>query len=102
MRNLLVIAAACAVAACAVTQTLEPVEAPPVRFQQSRPVLVEFVEPENVTARCLMRGGVLAATCANREMITIGNPCRYDGWYAKALCHELAHANGWPPDHKRD
>jgi hypothetical protein len=71
-------------------------------------LMVEFVEPEKVAYRCAERGAILVDTpvsgvlaCADRFMITFVNPCKLEdgGWYAVQQCHELAHSNGWPPDH---
>lgn len=30
-----------------------------------------------------------------RTTLIVSNPCRQVGNYAKTLCHELGHANGW-------
>jgi hypothetical protein len=51
--------------------------------------------------RCIERGAaVLANACADRELITITNPCAYQGEsYAKRLCHEMGHVNGWDAGH---
>lgn len=77
---------------------------------ESRGVSIEFAAPEYIEYRCAERGakfvddrgsGVIA--CADRNLVTISNPCALDdgGWYARTLCHEMAHANGWPADHSR-
>jgi hypothetical protein len=70
-------------------------------------VVVEFVNPEDVEMRCAERGAKMAAahsgvmSCADRLLMTVANPCRSEeqSWYTRTLCHELAHANGWPSDH---
>ncbi|KCZ47256.1 hypothetical protein HY17_19135 [Hyphomonas sp. CY54-11-8] len=80
------------------------------REQEDRIVPVEFAAPGMIEYRCAERGakfvddrgsGVIA--CADSALITISNPCALSdgGWYARTLCHELAHANGWPPNHSR-
>jgi hypothetical protein len=93
---------ACMASSCATMQAIEPVQRPPAEYQRSRPVLVEFVTPEAVMLRCMQRGAFLPSiACADREVITIGNPCAFGGAYAAILCHELGHANGWPPHHPR-
>jgi hypothetical protein len=69
-------------------------------------IRVEFVEPGLLVGLCHRQGlhaaGEPGATyCAGGGKITAANPCSAprQGWYERTLCHELAHANGWPPDH---
>lgn len=103
MSNKLIIAALILIpVGCATMQSLDPVETPPTKYQNSRPVLVEFVPPEMVTIRCFQRGSLIPANaCADREIITITNPCKTTNEsYAKRLCHELAHVNGWADGQK--
>ena len=90
-----------AVTACATMQSIDPVQTPPVRFQRDTTASVEFIAAERIIPRCLERGAtVLANACADRELITITNPCAYPGEsYAKRLCHEMGHINLWPDDH---
>jgi hypothetical protein len=92
-----------AVTACATIQSIDPVQTPPVRYQADTTASVEFMAAERIMPRCLERGAaVLANACADRSLITITNPCAYQGEsYAKRLCHEMGHINGWPADHKR-
>jgi hypothetical protein len=70
------------------------------------PVQVEFVAPSQIAFRCAERGakfveGSIASACADAALITMANPCMTErgGWYARTLCHELAHVNGWPANH---
>ena len=83
---------------------------PQPRKRTDRIVPVEFAASGMIEFRCAERGakfvddrgsGIIA--CADNELITISNPCSLDdgGWYARTLCHELAHANGWPANHSR-
>jgi antirestriction protein ArdC len=39
--------------------------------------------------------------CATGERLVLPNPCAFgsNDRYAALLCHELGHANGWPPTH---
>lgn len=81
---------------CAAINRVTPVERPPVEYQHSRPILVEFVSPEAVMARCFERGSLVPAmACADTDKITISNPCATDESFSRTLCHELAHVNGW-------
>lgn len=88
---------------CATLQALDPVQAPPARYQANATTTVEFISAEAVIPRCLERGAqVLANACSDRTLITITNPCSYQGEsFAKRLCHELAHANGWDAAHSK-
>ena len=89
--------AATTLVGCATLQSIDPVERPPAKFQQGRPVTVEFLAPELVTLRCLQRGSIVPANaCSDTQAITITNPCSVTNQsYAVRLCHELAHTNGW-------
>lgn len=91
-------------AGCASTHQIQGAASmPPERYQQSRPVMVEIVSPEMVASRCIQRGAVVPAmACANTEFITMPNPCQYQDWYARLLCHELGHVNGWPAHHPEE
>lgn len=81
---------------------------PPQRFQGDVNARVEFVRSSAVEPRCraigftmpLRRGDTVLA-CSGNATIVIPNPCLYaagDG-YARLLCHELGHVNGWPATH---
>lgn len=70
-------------------------------------VKVEFVAPRAVEMRCAERGAKLFdagdsfVACGDRMLVTMANPCDLEttGWYARTLCHEMAHVNGWASDH---
>lgn len=71
-----------------------------------RAVRVEFVHPADVASTCLGRGlsppaDATGLACVGEGLILAANPCAIPnaGWYERALCHELAHANGWPASH---
>ena len=83
-------------------QSVDPVQTPPDQFQGSATATVEFVTAEAVMPRCIERGAAaLANACADRRTITITNPCAYPGEsYARRLCHEMAHVNGWDAGHR--
>jgi hypothetical protein len=91
-----------AVTACATMQSIDPVQSPPARFQRPTVAQVEFLAAEQIIPRCIERGAaVLANACADRELITITNPCAYPSEsFAKRLCHELGHINGWDAAHR--
>jgi len=69
---------------------------------------VEFVKPDQLAFRCAERGAKLMrdptgnwGACSDGVMLTVANPCyvEFDGWYARMLCHEMGHANGWAANH---
>lgn len=82
--------------------------APKGAKESSPSVRVEFVHPSAVYQRCETRGLETTVSsedalpsCGNRTLLTMPNPCMMltEGWYARTLCHEMAHANGWAMDH---
>lgn len=86
---------------CAIMQSIDPVQVPPGKFQGDATANVEFLAPELIIPRCLQRGSIiLANACSDRSLITITNPCAYQGEsYARRFCHELGHINGWDATH---
>lgn len=69
---------------------------------------VEFVKPGQLAYRCAERGAKLMrdptgnwGSCSDGVMLTVANPCYvdFDGWYARMLCHEMGHTNGWAANH---
>mgnify|MGYP003119863788 CR=1 FL=1 len=96
-------------AGCMTVAPLEPVKNAPLEFRGDNTVAVEFVSPMLVGARCAQRGAHIFGVpqlssmgCGDGRMITMPNPCQTitAGWYARLLCHELAHANGWSRTHE--
>lgn len=80
---------------------------PPARFMGDRNgVTIELLSPQAIYVLCgkppepMDRHG-----CSNKGegWIAIRNPCLAPRWddYARDLCHELGHMNGWPLDHPR-
>lgn len=68
---------------------------------RSRQVTIAFVHPDLAERRCPPHTGFASVTCARSPTFTAVNPCltAERGWYSEALCHELAHANGWAANH---
>ena len=52
-------------------------------------------------AMCRLAGAPAnSLACGNSNMLILPNPCDYTNEpYAALTCHELGHANGWPPGH---
>ena len=83
---------------CAAYQSLNRVQTPPREFQGPATAQVEFVPAEAVLFKCLDAG--LAVACTHGDRIIITNPCDYpDQAYARLLCHETSHVNGWDSQH---
>lgn len=101
---LVVFGALIALAGCDEPETGGTILAPPERYQGNAIVVVRFDERLEIERICSERVGHYAMACADvgRGSIYTENPCGVqDGWYAELLCHELAHRNGWPADHRR-
>ena len=90
------------ITACATLQSIDPVQTPPARYQSDTIATVEFLAAERIIPRCIERGAAMIANaCADTKLITITNPCAYQGEsYAKRLCHEMGHINGWNAAHQ--
>lgn len=93
---------------CTTIIAMEPVDGPPYEFRHDVAVQVEFLSAARVGRRCAERGvkflgmpGYNSGGCADATLMTVPNPCdaQSSGWYARLLCHELGHVNGWPSDH---
>ncbi|MEM9422698.1 MAG: hypothetical protein AAF986_09370 [Pseudomonadota bacterium] len=94
---------------CANLAAVEPIMYPPKELRTDTVGTVEFVHPAKVNLRCAERGATFlglpsfnSGACADTEVMTIPNPCYVinGGWYARLLCHEMAHLNGWPSNHE--
>lgn len=81
---------------------------PPLRFQRAGAHQLVIVPISEIGERCTgvmnLRPppGVYYHGCTRRGVIYVPNPCAAKAeWFAGLLCHELAHANGWPDTHPR-
>lgn len=91
---------------CAITAPLEPVATPPARFQHNTIVPVQFADQSTMGITCAKRGGasmLASMACSSTDLMSVPNPCTVanGGWYARMMCHELGHANGWAAGHPR-
>lgn len=111
MNKALILAITAAVAACTPGPNKDPQSAddgpPPVRFRGDvEATRVSFTaNPEKACRAAGLKNigeaGVRACsiTGGGRREVIIRNPCKASGQYARDLCHELGHLNGWPGDH---
>lgn len=75
-----------------------PSAIPPKQFRYSRQVDVAFVEDPSTYPGCEPAPGFVSRGCfiSERQLIIMPNPCNYPkDYYARVLCHELGHRNGW-------
>lgn len=105
MKRIALIAAAAMVAAAAPNQTNHEGRAPHA-YRADATVTVVFTR--NVQRECEaigLRGDhnmtkACSYTVGGKTTIIMPNPCPERGDYAKLMCHEIGHANGWPADHR--
>jgi hypothetical protein len=79
---------------------------PPAVFQRDATVTLEFARQSKIDAGCQALfgkppAGMRTNACATGRRLIMPNPCSFpdSDTYAHLLCHELGHANGWPPTH---
>lgn len=79
---------------------------PPVRFRADNAAVVIFTGRQGIDQMCGVAGPnyiVLACTHSinGTPVVTMPNPCGYGDTeaFAKIMCHEMGHVNGWPADH---
>lgn len=75
---------------------------PPPRYRGDVSARVHFVAPELISALCDDTPNppdVVTDACSEGFDIWVPNPCGFRGEYARRLCHELGHVNGWSDNH---
>jgi hypothetical protein len=100
---------AAALATLAPNSTLHNSGLPPVRFQQESIALTAFVHPAKIDQFCgKAPKGMVTLGCAYKpkkkgepHLVILPDPCILGETesYAKLVCHELGHVNGWPRTH---
>jgi hypothetical protein len=97
--------AAAAVLASAAPASLFTSAQPPERFQHAATFVVEVQNQQAIDARCqplfgTPPPGMKTDACSMNGRVILPNPCAYPSEsYARMLCHEMGHVNGWPPTH---
>ncbi len=74
---------------------------PPARFQSYNvTVRTQFLARSGVDKMCGTKR--VACTTMDRKLVIMPSPCIYADkeYYAKILCHELGHVNGWGGNHE--
>lgn len=81
-------------------------ELPPERFQHNATVVLMTTDQVGIDQACLAQfgpapPGMKTDACESGGRIVAPNPCSYPetDLYARILCHEIGHANGWPAAH---
>ena len=79
---------------------------PPARFQRDTSFVLEVRDQAGINRICdplfgRPPAGMKTDACHTGRKVVAPNPCSYPQTetYARLLCHEMAHANGWPPTH---
>jgi hypothetical protein len=100
------LAAAAAIAVLASAPTMFTDVWPPGAFQKDTTVTVEFAGQNAIERTChplfgAPPKGMITRACHTGRRLVMPNPCTFprDDEYARLLCHELGHANGWPASH---
>ena len=81
--------------------------APPDRFTKNAVITLELKDQAGIDAECQWRYGTPPAGmqtngCAFDATVVAPNPCEFarSERYARLLCHELGHVNGWSSGHE--
>lgn len=75
---------------------------PPEKYQGDARLRVHFTD--HATPLCGIvkaERGSIACAGVGSDWAIMPNPCTWRDPYAKMMCHELGHANGWSADHPR-
>lgn len=81
--------------------------APPERFTGNVVMQLDIRDQEGINAAChplygAPPPGMQTNGCAFGSTVVLSNPCALAATesYARLLCHELGHVNGWSADHE--
>lgn len=69
---------------------------PPERFTGDVEFVLKASNMEAVTAAC---GRGYIGCMSETGVLTLPNPCLFNDDYAKLVCHEMGHINGWAHGH---
>ena len=85
--------------------TLFSSAAPPERYRQDATFTLSVTDQPTIEATCQPLFGIPpegreTLGCTTATTVVLPNPCGFpEDEYARMLCHELAHVNGWPATH---
>jgi len=75
---------------------------PPERFRANRKVMIQFGGQADIERVCGKAPcNMIMLACQPPNLLMLPNPCKYgpSDEFAKLVCHELGHLNGWPATH---
>jgi hypothetical protein len=79
---------------------------PPVQFQGNTSVVLDIQNQKGIDRLChplfgRPPAGMKTDACQTGRKVIAPNPCDFPATetYARLLCHEIGHANGWPRTH---
>lgn len=76
---------------------------PPNRYRDDIRVQVRFTESAQAMCGIIKApAGSIACAPVGGDLIIAPNPCAWRDPYAKLMCHEIGHANGWGAEHPRN
>lgn len=110
IRPVLIAAFSVLLASCgeaSVSGSTNDLDAPiPARFKGDVTTTVMFTsdyQRECMKAGLVQTGRINGCSVVqgDRKTIIVQNPCKRRGEYARLLCHELAHLQGWSADHEK-
>ena len=86
--------------------TLFSNSAPPERYTRDASLVLSISDQAGIEQTCQPLFGVpppgrKTLGCTVGDTVTLPNPCTFPETetYARMLCHELGHVNGWPATH---
>jgi hypothetical protein len=97
--------AAAAAAAAASHPSYYTNQSPPQRFQRDTTVQLQITGQDGIDRACHKAfgappPGMKTDACEIDGRVIAPNPCSFPADpYARLLCHEIGHANGWPASH---
>lgn len=76
---------------------------PPVRYTKNNTAFVHFTDKKSIARGCLDDRDEACSFGPPNELY-VPNPCKFDARddYARLLCHEIGHLNGWPDNHPKE
>lgn len=80
--------------------SLANAQMPPRQFQGGTEARIAFMAQDQVNWLCnTKRQANTLQACVIDGTIIAPNPCQAPGPYARIMCHEMAHINGYPAEH---
>ena len=75
---------------------------PPKEYRGDARMQVHFTDhAQSLCSIVKAKAGSIACAGVGSDWAIMPNPCAWRDPYARMMCHELGHANGWNADHPR-